>query len=460
MRDVIFISHATPQDNDFAIWLSARLLSVGYEVWIDKNALLGGEKFWEEIDQTIRNKAVKFLLVYSANICVGNQAGCLKDGISKEISLAESVAKQFDFSDFILLLNIDGSKHHLFIGADRLNQILFSENWAHGLSQLIKKLQRDNVTTKEQDSTKLSAWYENEYVLTNGIINKKELYYDNWWPIRNLPKSFYIHRFEKESGAKLLFIRDNPYPVSKFSNTLSTFDPEFSYQIQNGDTQYHIHAKDKYEINISDLLNDYCSSQFPTRRDAENHLKALLERVFHLLLVKKRKLSCYKMANNRQAYFFTPKTLPHAVTFTYPHRKNHQQKRKNLIGKYLSDMWHFALSGRAILSPIIGFSLKSHITFTDRGFNVWNDADKIHSHRRSKGKTFFNEEWRDMLFAYLQALKNEEGEISIELYREFTLEMGRWTNKYWSDFGYQEPRDKSRQYILEEYYDDTELEEP
>lgn len=460
MRDVIFISHATPEDNDFAIWLSARLTSAGYEVWIDKSALLGGEKFWEEIDQTIRNKAIKFLLVYSENICVEKKPGLLKDGISKEYSLAESVAKQFHLSDFLMLLNIDGSKHHLFIGADRLNQFSFSENWAHGLTQLIKKLQKDNVTTKEQDSTKLSAWYENKYVLANGIIDKKELYYDNWWPIRRLPNSLFIHRFEKESDAKLLLRRDNPYPVAKISNAISTFDPEFSYQIQDEDTQYLIPVKDKYEIKISELLADYRSSQFPTRQDAENHLKNLLERVFHVLLVKKRQLSFYRMANKRLAYFFTPKVLPHAVTFFYSHRKKHQKKTKNLIGKYLSNMWHFALSGRAILSPIVGFSLKSHLTFTERGFNVWGDVAKIHSHRRSKGKAFFNEEWRDMLFAYLQALRNENGEISIDLHRDFTLNMGRWTNKYLSAFGYQEPRDRSRQYILEEYFDDAEQEEP
>jgi len=47
MRDTLFISHATPQDNDFAIWLASRLEMLGYKTWIDKNGLLGGEKFWQ-----------------------------------------------------------------------------------------------------------------------------------------------------------------------------------------------------------------------------------------------------------------------------------------------------------------------------------------------------------------------------------------------------------------------------
>ena len=94
MRETIFISHATPEDNEFTIWLASRLELLGYNVWIDKNGLLGGEKFWETIDNVIRDKAIKFLLVYSNNIFQkdrkGNiQEGKLKDGVYKEYSFAE-----------------------------------------------------------------------------------------------------------------------------------------------------------------------------------------------------------------------------------------------------------------------------------------------------------------------------------------------------------------------------------
>jgi|GEM_PF-3873300 len=65
MRDTIFISHATPEDNEFTIWLASRLELMGYKVWIDKNELLGGESFWEDIEKAITEKAVKFLLALS-----------------------------------------------------------------------------------------------------------------------------------------------------------------------------------------------------------------------------------------------------------------------------------------------------------------------------------------------------------------------------------------------------------
>ncbi|MHB1565857.1 MAG: toll/interleukin-1 receptor domain-containing protein [Acidiferrobacter sp.] len=42
-RTLIFISHATPEDNDFTLWLGARLASAGYSVWSDVTKLIGGE---------------------------------------------------------------------------------------------------------------------------------------------------------------------------------------------------------------------------------------------------------------------------------------------------------------------------------------------------------------------------------------------------------------------------------
>jgi len=45
-RDTLFITHATPEDNGFLIWLAFRLEMLGYKTWIDKQHLLGGERMW------------------------------------------------------------------------------------------------------------------------------------------------------------------------------------------------------------------------------------------------------------------------------------------------------------------------------------------------------------------------------------------------------------------------------
>ena len=60
----IFISHATPEDNDFVRWLGAKLELAGYQVWHDLARLKGGDYFWDKIENAYRNEAYRFWLWY------------------------------------------------------------------------------------------------------------------------------------------------------------------------------------------------------------------------------------------------------------------------------------------------------------------------------------------------------------------------------------------------------------
>ena len=160
-RDTIFISHSTPQDNEFSIWIASRLELLGYKVWVDKNGLLGGERFWPTIQKAI-DRSIKILFVYSKNIL--NSDGVLKPGIENELEYGKSIAIQNGLSDFIIPLHIDDSQYHLAIGMPNINHIPFTDNWAVGLKQLLRKLEKDEVPkNKELNSSSFSEWYENEY---------------------------------------------------------------------------------------------------------------------------------------------------------------------------------------------------------------------------------------------------------------------------------------------------------
>lgn len=459
-RDTIFISHATPEDNNFTIWLASRLQLLGYKVWIDRNSLVGGEKFWEDIDQVIRNRAAKFILVYSNSICAQGQAGKLKDGIYKEYSLAESISKQNNLSEFIILANIDNAAYNLFIGSDRLNQIPFFDNWAQGLIQLQKKLVKDSVTISDSlQDNEFNNWFQYEYIIPNPIIEKKELYYSNLWPIDRLPEFFFIHEFRKAEQAKFFYDNHKKYPLSRISNYISSFEGDLLYDITSND--FEMIPVKIHQVRLMDMLMGDGSPIFPTNKDATNHFKSLLKMIFHLLM-KNRGMYWYEMANKKFAYFYTPVNLNSLkVKFNYPFRKgNASTKLKNLVGVYKrTQKWHYAISAKPILTPMIGFSLKNHLTFTSDGFQVWMtegkeiDTTKIQTHRRSKGKMFFNEEWRDMFLAYLHGLK-KDGVIELQLSHDFTLQMSPNPELYWSKFGYFDPKDKTRQGLLSTYADE------
>ena len=48
MRQALFISHASPEDNAFTLWLGAKLAALGYEVFADVLRLKGGDD-WERV---------------------------------------------------------------------------------------------------------------------------------------------------------------------------------------------------------------------------------------------------------------------------------------------------------------------------------------------------------------------------------------------------------------------------
>ena len=61
----IFLSHATPEDNEFTRWLAAKLSIAGYDVWCDFDELKGGDIHWDKIETTIRHDSYRLIAVVS-----------------------------------------------------------------------------------------------------------------------------------------------------------------------------------------------------------------------------------------------------------------------------------------------------------------------------------------------------------------------------------------------------------
>lgn len=123
MRNKIFISHATPDDNDFTKWLALKLIGLGYEVWCDILFLEKGVDFWSNIEKEIRENTCKFLIVSST---FSNQ----REGVLKELAVAAKVKKQLDNEKFIIPLAIDEKLSYDDINIEivRLNAIDFKKS--------------------------------------------------------------------------------------------------------------------------------------------------------------------------------------------------------------------------------------------------------------------------------------------------------------------------------------------
>src|SRR5262245_39182584 len=85
-RDMPFVSHSNPEDNTFALWLTLRLGELRFKVWCDLTKLIGGETFWDNAEEAIRNSTAMFLYVLS-------RTSNSKDGVLRELQLAQALAK-------------------------------------------------------------------------------------------------------------------------------------------------------------------------------------------------------------------------------------------------------------------------------------------------------------------------------------------------------------------------------
>jgi hypothetical protein len=61
-RTVVFISKATPGDDEFTLWLAPRLEAAGYTVFADIVTLEPGDRWRKQITATLQTRATKILL--------------------------------------------------------------------------------------------------------------------------------------------------------------------------------------------------------------------------------------------------------------------------------------------------------------------------------------------------------------------------------------------------------------
>src|SRR5258707_6221278 len=135
-RTVVFISKATPGDDEFALWLAPKLEAAGYRVFADIVTLEPGTRWRAEITNTLQSNACKMLL------CCRNST-LASEGVQEEIGIAADLVKQLNDPRFIIPLRLEPFKKLFGIG--ELQYIDFVRGWADGLGKLLETLNRQKV---------------------------------------------------------------------------------------------------------------------------------------------------------------------------------------------------------------------------------------------------------------------------------------------------------------------------
>jgi hypothetical protein len=407
-RDLLFISHATPEDNEFAKWLALRLAAEGYPVFCEIVDFLGGEDPWKDIEQVIRQRAVKILFVLT-NISKD------KRGTRKELNLADQIARKESLDDFIIPLKIEAVPHYdVNIELQTTLPISFEDGWAKGLNQLIEKLEQQKVEKNPNfNPNAVTSWWRNHFSADAGLLETPEELLSNWYPISGIPNKIYFHIFQPGVDIECEDML-NEFPYVFYNNGILTFtkiDDFGDNQQLFGDTHYFY---------IDDLLDDKHNS-FISEQDARNKISDLLRQAWEKLLVS-RGLKLYELASGSQCGYFVKDQVAGDRLYYDEIDKTEKGKKpyRGIIGfKTINKAtgkkryWHFGISAIPLMRASKYFAVSPHVIFSDDGQEIWLDKDKMHKAKMRQTSNWWNAEWRDRILAVMHYLANEKNEIEL-----------------------------------------------
>lgn len=434
---MLFISHANPEDNEFTLWLALHLAKQGFPVWCDLTKLIGGEDFWVDIEQAIRNKTVKFIYVLS-------KTSNGKIGPLQELQVATNVMRDDDLQDFMIPLLIDDLPHHqINIQLNRLNAISFRDGWARGLKNLLEKLEQDNVQKSPNFSPDaVAAWWRNEYSAEGGIRAEKEEYLSNWFAIDALPDAIYFHTLRDSRIGELKAPANLPYPAFLHNIYLVSFAPAKDFDGRLGS----VSIVEENIFTTEGLLDGRVGKKYIQREQKRDPVYRLLRLAWESF-ARERKLRLYQMSQDVNAFYF-PAGLVEDNT-VYFQGIDVRQSHRSMVGYSTikghdgrpdtKRIWHFAIQAKPLVYPTAAYVIKSHIVFSDDGQQIWESAQRLHRARRSFARNWWNPQWRDRILAAMSWLAGDQEKITLGLGSNASIQVSKYPLRFTSPVSYTEP---------------------
>ena len=394
-RRLVFLSHATPQDNEFVSWLGTRLMAAGYEVWADIYRLLGGEAFWRDIGKAIKEESAAVVIVLSRN-------SYQKDGVLDEIAMAVGASRKLKKPEYVIPIRLDDLPFDEFPEQlVRSNAIDFSANWAEGLTRLQDALKKASVPKSNGPETDaLDAWRSFRLRQSAAITAAPEPLTSNWLPILDLPETVNFCRFDADSRTvrdKLAAFQTPIVPLERLGLTFA--DPA---SILLDDTP-DIAVEFGYAFNVANFLAGRRQTGPEVKRhDASNMMVNLLRQAWENMLAAKG-LKPYAFANSTG--WFIPLDLLEGNKASFRDAAG-KSRWKRLVGRSEKRKvyWHFAVTAFIVLGETPHITLRPTVVFTTDGQTPLDSKARAATLRRSFCKNWWNDRWHGLIRAFVSVL--------------------------------------------------------
>lgn len=403
--DSIFISHATPEDNDFVRWLGSKLELSGFKVWHDLDRLKGGDYFWDKIESAIRNESFRFIAVVS-NVSVNKQ------GVKDEWALAGTIERTIP--GFVIPVRIDDIPFSdAPIAIHRKNLVDFAGGWHKGLAQLIDTLQ-DASAPKIASPDPSLARHWLPALRPESIFRTlgKEMLDSSWLRIKELPPSIETARIlGTERGIKLTD-ENRKTPWFEHEDRIVGFAKSVdlvALMKKSAMLQATKNAVDSQAfVTSGSSLGDKEVSRSEARKRAGNLVRQAWE-----LAMEARGFACAVQSGERKVFYATPDQTGGRGKFVNYIDFDGNKRRKALTGKSekRDACWAFGVGIVTSFDDPWRIELRSAVIFTDDSGAPLEDAVKAHRLRRGFCKNWWNGQWRTLMRAFLWLASDGKPEL-------------------------------------------------
>lgn len=408
-RNVIFISHATPEDNDFVKWLGARLIGLGYNVWADVFELKGGTPFWRSIEEAIRGRAIKVIYVAStASISPS------RTGVRNELSAAEGMGKKLADPAFIIPVRIDATDYNDFpIQVTQLNALDFFSGWGGMLVTLVETLEKANVPTdRARIDARMAYWTERTSREVPKVEVGPELLLTNLVPIEALPTHINFYEFNGPNTDINKALDGTGIPYARHARLIISFAAMDELQAELP-SKFTLALNRRVEI--EKFLKGRQKNETETAPewfDARNMLTFLLRRNVERFLETKG-LKAHDTSRGL-AFYFPLDLIPDGkVRYRTPDDKPTWKKVTGKSVKY-GVRWHLSMLVNIDLGPPGFIRFKPYICFSEGAEQLIADPKRVSGIRRRFCKSWWNRHWRQLQQAFIAFLGGGD-EIVVEL---------------------------------------------
>jgi hypothetical protein len=448
-RDVIFLSHAMPEDAEFAAWLGMQLANAGYSVWSEATQLIGGERFWVDIEEAFDTVIGKTVVAVSS---VTRYKNGVLDEIERAVATAESIGVQH--TDFIVPVTLGPLKRsNMPIQLGRQNAIPFDPSWADGLARLLKLLDKEGFP-KSATPSAVGQWVANWFEGKHRVIERDSELMTNSLGISELPPRVRFYNVGVSAdGLKHLPSRLTVPSVINGA-LLITFAAEDEIREMLGpETTLNLRA----DVSTEDFLEASAERGAPivSRRDASNHIVNMLRQAWDGFC-EARGLKRLELASNRVGWFLPLGTVDgRYVRFTdFDGRKRKRYlygvKTKKVGDERVIGMhWHYAPRLQFAFGEADEAHVEAHVAFTINGRELLGDPDKAHKIRRSFCKQWFNEQWRTLYLAYFSFLSDGTERIKLPVSRDQSCVIDCRPERWTCPVSFDPPPPKSKKKTVE-----------